>query len=139
MFELSLHTILSSMTFINMAQSLNGIQQNDTHTNECQHNNTQQLNDIYHNGPLNNGIQQNYTHHNECQHNQWNLVNRISVEYCEQTSKWNNNDANWNSLSVIMLKGLQGIFISNGKKGKESKTTERQRERECVREVEHCG
>jgi hypothetical protein len=26
-----------------------------------------------------------------------------------------------------MLKGLPGIFISNGKKGKESKTTERER------------
>ncbi len=35
------------------------------------------------------------------------------------------------------LKRLADIFISNGKKGKESKTEERQRE--CVQEAEHCG
>ncbi len=35
--------------------------------------------------------------------------------------------------TMIMCKGLPGIFISNGKKGKESKTAERQRESVCVR------
>jgi hypothetical protein len=38
---------------------------------------------------------------------------------------------------MIGCKGLPGIFISYGKKGKESKTAERHRE--CVREAEHCG
>ncbi len=41
------------------------------------------------------------------------------------------------------LKRFAGIFISNGKNGKESKTAERQRERErervCVQEAECCG
>ncbi len=32
---------------------------------------------------------------------------------------------------------MPGIFISNGKKRKARKTAERQRE--CVREAEHCG
>jgi hypothetical protein len=40
---------------------------------------------------------------------------------------------------MMMSKGLPGIFISNGKKGKESKTAERQRESVCVRDAEHCG
>ncbi len=39
---------------------------------------------------------------------------------------------------MIGCKGLPGIFISNGKKGKDSKTAERQRESVCVREAEHC-
>ncbi len=34
---------------------------------------------------------------------------------------------------MIVSKGLPGIFISNGKKGKESKIAERQRERVCAR------
>jgi hypothetical protein len=37
---------------------------------------------------------------------------------------------------MIVSKGLPGIFISNGKKGKESEIAERQRE--CVQEAEHC-
>ncbi len=42
---------------------------------------------------------------------------------------------------MIGYKGLTGIFISNRKKGEESKTAQRPRERvtECVREAEHCG
>jgi hypothetical protein len=31
------------------------------------------------------------------------------------------------------------VFISNGKKGKESKIVERHRDRMCVQEAEHCG
>ncbi len=34
---------------------------------------------------------------------------------------------------MIWCKGLPGIFISNRKKGKESQTAERQRERACAR------
>jgi hypothetical protein len=30
------------------------------------------------------------------------------------------------------------VFISNERRGKESKTAERQRESVCVRETEHC-
>jgi len=33
---------------------------------------------------------------------------------------------------MIGCKGLRGIFISNGKKGKDSKTTE------SLRDAEHC-
>jgi hypothetical protein len=33
----------------------------------------------------------------------------------------------------MILKGLPGIFISNGKRGKESKTAERQREYVCAK------
>jgi hypothetical protein len=32
----------------------------------------------------------------------------------------------------------KGFYI-NGKKGKESKIAERQRERECAQEADHCG
>jgi hypothetical protein len=39
---------------------------------------------------------------------------------------------------MMILKGLPGIFISNGKRGEESKTAERQRESMCVQEAEHC-
>jgi hypothetical protein len=35
---------------------------------------------------------------------------------------------------MIGYKGLTGIFISNGKKGKESKTAERPRESVCERQ-----
>jgi hypothetical protein len=55
--------------------------------------------------------------------------------YCEQTSKWNIDGVIQNSLfkTMMMCKGLPGFFISNGKKGKESRIEERQRERMCVR------
>jgi hypothetical protein len=51
---------------------------------------------------------------------------------------------NWNSLlkTIKSWKGLPGILISNGKKGKASKTAERERVCVCVcereREAEHC-
>ncbi len=43
--------------------------------------------------------------------------------YCEQTSKWNNNDVNQNSLFKTMIgcKGLPVFFISNRNKWRESK------------------
>ncbi len=55
--------------------------------------------------------------------------------YCEQTPKWNNNGVSRNSLFKTMMgcKGLLCVFISNRKKGKESKIAERQRESVCVR------